>query len=586
MYIEYRALASISKTREVACCRKMDGMFLLLVVASLASAAGVVEPATVYRVRLQQQPTVPQPDFPLQEVKCRLTATHQFDNNSVECESNINNVFTDIVDLTIDNRELQACDYQLDCADEDCPSNRTGQLCKTCVGGLSNVLGGPGCRECNNLYLLLIIPFALVGLILVFLILKCNLTVSNGQLNSILFYANVLHVYRQIQFREFGNEWHFFSVFISWLNLDLGIETCFYKGMDSYDETWLQFAFPAYLWVLIFLIIILNKTFPKFGGFLGGNAIPSLTATVIILTYAKIALTVKTALSFSWRNDTMEQRIPVWYEDDSVEYLGPKHALLFAFAIIIIVFYLLPITLIGLFAPCLQVFLRRKYPRRIKRLKPWLDAYQAPYNNKFQHWTGLMLLIRALIYLLLAINKLKDTSLAYFLIVTIVGPIAVYVTVKKNKTVYRRKFLNTLEAISLLNLTLLNLLSWFLTTTIYTRAVALKQYITYVSIAVTMVLFMMIMLYQVSLIICPQICFKSRRNSTRDLVPTSESESDSDNEVVITTSSFIQDPPPPAGQSEPEGLLREPLIEPTEHFSIPGPGTVRTFAHEIANKST
>ena len=41
---------------------------------------------------------------------------------------------------------------------------------------------------------------------------------------------------------------NFITVFISWLNLDLGIDTCCsVLGMDSYIKTWLQLAFPAYV---------------------------------------------------------------------------------------------------------------------------------------------------------------------------------------------------------------------------------------------------------------------------------------------------------------------------------------------------
>ena len=41
---------------------------------------------------------------------------------------------------------------------------------------------------------------------------------------------------------ESGNT--FLTTFIAWLNLDLGIEVCFYDGIDAYAKTWLQFAFP------------------------------------------------------------------------------------------------------------------------------------------------------------------------------------------------------------------------------------------------------------------------------------------------------------------------------------------------------
>ena len=43
--------------------------------------------------------------------------------------------------------------------------------------------------------------------------------------------------------------------FISLANLDLGIQTCFYNGMDDYAKMWLQLAFPFYL---IFIATYIN----------------------------------------------------------------------------------------------------------------------------------------------------------------------------------------------------------------------------------------------------------------------------------------------------------------------------------------
>ena len=48
-------------------------------------------------------------------------------------------------------------------------------------------------------------------------------------------------------------------VFISFANLNLGIESCFYNGMDDYTKTWLQFCFPIYLIMIITSIIIASR---------------------------------------------------------------------------------------------------------------------------------------------------------------------------------------------------------------------------------------------------------------------------------------------------------------------------------------
>ena len=84
-----------------------------------------------------------------------------------------------------------------------------------------------------------------MGVALVFLLLVCKLTVATGTLSGLVLYANIVGANRTIFLPVKSTD--AFSVFIAWLNLDFGIETCFYDGMDAYSKTWLQFVFPAYI---------------------------------------------------------------------------------------------------------------------------------------------------------------------------------------------------------------------------------------------------------------------------------------------------------------------------------------------------
>ena len=87
-----------------------------------------------------------------------------------------------------------------------------------------------------------------------------NLTVAFGTLNRLIFYANIVAT----------NQYKFFpstnvvTVFVSWLNLELGIDTCFFDGMDFYWKTWIQLAFPAYILLLVILVIIVSEHSVKF----------------------------------------------------------------------------------------------------------------------------------------------------------------------------------------------------------------------------------------------------------------------------------------------------------------------------------
>jgi len=83
-------------------------------------------------------------------------------------------------------------DINLYTQDHQCSFNRSGVLCGACQPGHSLVLGSSHCRQCPDTYILLFIPFALAGFALIFLLLKCNLTVSRGTLNCLIFYANIV----------------------------------------------------------------------------------------------------------------------------------------------------------------------------------------------------------------------------------------------------------------------------------------------------------------------------------------------------------------------------------------------------------
>ena len=143
--------------------------------------------------------------------------------------------------------------------DRQCAFDRSGVLCGECQHGLSLVLGTSRCKECSNIYLLLLISFALAGIVLVVFILLFNITIATGTIHGLIFYANVLAANKAI-FLPFTTP-NFLTVFISWVNLDLGIETCFYSQMSSQAKVLLQLVFPAYLFLLIFLIIILSRYF-------------------------------------------------------------------------------------------------------------------------------------------------------------------------------------------------------------------------------------------------------------------------------------------------------------------------------------
>ena len=130
---------------------------------------------------------------------------------------------------------------------------------------------------CSNTFLLLIPVFALAGIGLVLLLFVCRLTVASGTINGLIFYANIVSVNQNILIPPQHS--NVLKVFIAWLNLDLGIETCLFDGMDRYVQVWLQFVFPIYLWILVGVIIKVSQHSSRIARLFGNNPV-SVLATL------------------------------------------------------------------------------------------------------------------------------------------------------------------------------------------------------------------------------------------------------------------------------------------------------------------
>ena len=285
--------------------------------------------------------------------------------------------------------------FPLNNTDIQCAYNRSGLLCGQCKKGYSLVLGTFQCKQCTNCHLALLIPFALMGVALVFSLLFCKLTVATGTLSGLIFYANIVRTHRTIFLPVKSTD--AFSVFIAWLNLDFGIETCFYKGMDAYSNTWLQLVFPLYIWVLVGLMILTSHYSQRFANLLGNNPVPILS-TLILLSYAKILRTliiVASSTDLEYPEDHFGIR-RVWLNDANVDYLVGKHIPLFLVALLVFFLLLLPYTLLLLFGQWLQALSHLKFFSWVNsaRLKPFIDSYHAPYKAKHRYWPGLLLLFR------------------------------------------------------------------------------------------------------------------------------------------------------------------------------------------------
>ena len=277
-----------------------------------------------------------------------------------------------------------------DSADDQCAYSRTGKLCGMCQEDLSLVFGSSHCQQCSDNYISLLIPFALTGIALVTFILLLNLTVATGTIYGLIFYANILTANHSLFFPL--SSANFLTVFISWLNLDLGTETCFYDGMDSYGKFLLQLAFPTYVFVLIGTIIALCEVFRKFATLLSNRNPVAALCTLILFSYSKLIRTIITALQFTHLDYPDGSSEIVWLYDANVPYFTVSHIPRFiaAFFIIILGAIYMILLLFGQWFPRCS---NRKFMKWVKNPKynAFIDAYHAPFTPKHRYWVGLLL---------------------------------------------------------------------------------------------------------------------------------------------------------------------------------------------------
>ena len=430
--------------------------------------------------------------------------------------------------------------------DEQCV-NRSGILCGSCLPSHSLSIDSTHCMKCSDAWQGQMVGITLTtifgGIALVAVIMVLDLTVATGTINGIIFYANVMNS----GFIELAAP----KFVISWLNLEFGFDVCFINGLDIYWKTWLQLLFPAYIFLLVALIVVISRQSLKFSHLIGKrNPVATLT-TLILLSYTKFLRTTIIALSFTTLGYPNGTSKTVWLPDANIEYLQGKHIALFIAANLIL--------LVGVAYTLLlfswQWLLRNQNMWifkwvRYQKLQNFLEPYHAPYTYQHRYWTGLLLVVRIALYLTSAINVSGDTDVTLYSI-TILTSALLFLKSAYNRGIYRNTLPNIIETICFVNIILC------CTTNLYFRNSKLKVF-AYISGTITTTMLLFIIIYHI--FINFGIWKKVRSVTTTQITLTSISHYNSSigpNTPKYTTS--VIDGPPGFGEGNSD--LGKPLLK-------------------------
>ena len=334
--------------------------------------------------------------------------------------------------------------------DDQCRNNRSGILCGQCIEDHSRILGGNFCDLCDdNNYLSLIVLFAALGILLFIILALFNITITDGFINGFIFYANIISVYTSTFLPVTELRGTPPQVLISFLNLNFGIKSCFFDGATELDLAGLTLLFPVYLMLILLCVTLFGRwvTHKKVSSFLQKINVTHIFATLFLYSYASLLETCISLLAFI----NVDGAYPSlrWGRDPNVVYSPGLHLFLVILcAMIVAVLFPLPIVLL---IP--SVSFRVPY---VKKLKPLIDAFIAPFAIGRSFWVSFRLLFRLLIYVIAAAGVSTEQLVSMSVLIASLTILQAYL--KPYNTTSR----NIVDILLMFNLTLFSIVAVFL----------------------------------------------------------------------------------------------------------------------------
>ena len=128
---------------------------------------------------------------------------------------------------------------------------------------------------------------------------------------------------------------------------------------------------------------------------------------------------------------------------------------------------------------------------RYHKFQLFIEMYHAPYNLEYRYWTGLLLLVRVILYFVAAVNVSGDPRVIYLTLLFILGGLMTGKWVLKNNLnkIWQN---DLLEGIIYVNLLIFAAFSWYTFEAGKNQSIAI-----HFSVAVTLILPIAVIVYHV-----------------------------------------------------------------------------------------
>ncbi len=281
----------------------------------------------------------------------------------------------------------------------------------------------------------------------------------------------------------------------------------------------------------------------------------SVLATLFLLSYTKLLRTIIAIFSFTTVDYPNDKGVPVWAYDGNIGYLEGKHIPLFLAGLLAFLFLFLPYTLLLLFGQCTVAASNHRLLSWASNLKlrSFLDAHHAPYRTQHCYWTGLLLIIRFLLFVIsavISINSPRDPSVNLLVLAIICAGLLTWIL--NTGSVYKKWYNNALESSFILNLAILAAASYQVKVEGGSQAA-----VVYTSIGVAFLTFLGIIVYHASERIKSSPVWRRYIRAKLRLCMATLSRQQHQEPIELAVPPTAPQPPVPTTFVE----LREPLLE-------------------------
>ena len=279
-----------------------------------------------------------------------------------------------------------------------CSSDRdqSSILCGSCKQGYSVELGSSRCsKNCNNLYLLLIIPYGIGLLLLVMLIMLINLDAFTGYLNAWLYSYQVMILLKKDEMK-FDKIVHFI-IGLSELQIKLdGKGLCLAEHLHEVDVLFISYSVPAYVLLLVVILARIVRRYPRWLFSRKVRAPFRALCTIFVLCYTTI-----TGISLKILHFVHIGGRFVLYQDGENQFFNDnRHKWYGTIAILNIIFIVIPVPLFLMFTPFFVRKAHQYFHINLNTFKPMYDTLQSCFKDKYRWFSAFYFVCRFLLLIL------------------------------------------------------------------------------------------------------------------------------------------------------------------------------------------